>query len=337
MKQRVIETIHHNSSEPIPWNIDLTHRFIEKTQQLRGCSDVDFYFENHIVRVKYKKNRKLENGDEVDIFGIPWTFGSDGGDVGMVKEYPLKEALIEDFVAPSLDKELCNSILTTFEHDTTNRFRLFNLTLNFFERSWSLRGMENILMDMLLEEKFTYQLYDKILNHHLEVLDAVLDGDFEGVFFGDDWGQQHGLIMGPDLWRKYIKPPMAKMFSKIKSKGKYMVLHSCGDLRPILGDLIDMGLDVYNTVQPEIYDLPTLKKEYGKDLTFWGAVSTQQFLPYATTEEVYKKSIETLKIMASGGGYIFAPTHAVTNDIPVENIEAMIQAVKDFNGERYEV
>jgi uroporphyrinogen decarboxylase len=332
VKQEVIDAINHKSESPVPWNIDLTSGFTKKTQQLRGCRDVDQYFENHIVRVKYKKNRKLDNGVEIDLFGVPWTFGADGGDVGMVTDYPLQDTPIEDFQVPELDTELCDSILQTLEHDNTDRFRMFNLTMNFYERSWSLRGMERVLMDMILDEEGTFLFYEKLLEHHMRLLDYVLDADYEGVYFGDDWGSQNGLIMGPDLWRKFIKPPMTKMFEKVKSMGKFMILHSCGDLRSILGDLIEMGLDVYNTVQPEIYNLEELKREYGRDLTFWGAVSTQQFLPYATTDEVYKKSIETLKVMAPGGGYIFAPTHAVTDDIPVENIETMVQAVKDFNG-----
>jgi len=331
MKQNVINAIQHKENHPVPWNIDLTRGFIEKIKEARGCQDVDQYFENHLVRVKYKKNTLLENGDEIDIFGVRWTHSDDGGDVGMVANYLMKEPEILNFKVPELDLKLCDSIIETMEKDNTDRFRMLNLTMNFFERSWSLRGMENILMDMLLNEEFTYHFYEKILEHHMKILEYVLDSDFEGVYFGDDWGQQFGLIMGPVLWRKYIKPPMAKMFEKVKSKGKFMILHSCGDLRSIMGDLVDMGLDVYNTVQPEIYNLEKLKREYGKDLTFWGAISTQQFLPYASKEEVYKQSIDTLKVMASGGGYIFAPTHAVTADIPIENIESMIMAVKDFN------
>jgi len=191
--------------------------------------------------------------------------------------------------------------------------------------------MENALMDMLLEETFTFELYDKIYEHHMEVLENILSYDFEAVYFGDDWGQQNGLIMGPDLWKKYIKQPMKEMFDKIKSNGKKIILHSCGDLRTIMDDLVDIGLDVYNTVQPEIYDLKELKNKYGNHLTFYGGISTQQFLPYATAQDTYTMSKETLKIMSKGGGYIFSPTHSVTDDIPVNNIDAMIHAVTDFH------
>jgi uroporphyrinogen decarboxylase len=331
MRDKVIDSIKHKDTS-VPWHIDLTSNFIKKVQSERNCENVDLYLKNHLYRLKYKKNQILANGDETDIFGVTWTSGDDSGDVGIVSEYIMKDPDISSFNVPEIDKELCKDICSRLKADTENRFRMFNLTMNFFERSWSLRGMENILMDMLLQEDFTSKFYGLLFEHHMQVLDCVLDDEFEGVYFGDDWGQQQGLIMGPDLWRKYIKQPMKKMFEKIKSKGKFMILHSCGDLRDIMPDLVDMGLDVYNTVQPEIYDLPTLKKEYGKDLTFYGGISTQQFLPYATANEVYKKTMETLKIMAPGGGYILSPTHAVTDDIPVENIDALIKAAVDYAG-----
>ena len=94
-------------------------------------------------------------------------------------------------------------------------------------------------------------------------------------------------------------------------------------------DLIEMGVDVYNTVQPEIYDLDLLKREYGQDLTFYGGISTQQFMPFATPEETKIKTREVIEKMAGHGGYILSPTHAVTPDIPVENVEAMIEAAKE--------
>ena len=330
MRTVVIDTIEHKNTGKIPWHIDLTSGFIKNVESERDCRDVDAYLQNHMYRLKYKKNRVLENGDEIDMFEVRWTYGDDGGDVGIVAEYPMKNHNLEDYPFPLVDKMFAVDICRKLEAEELGRFRMFSLTMNFFERSWSLRGMENILMDMLLEEDFTTRLYNIIFDHHMELLDAVLDYDYEAVYFGDDWGQQKGLIMGPDLWRKYIKPPMKTMFEKIKSKGKYVVLHSCGDLREIMGDLVEIGLDVYNTVQPEIYDLTELKREYGRDLTFYGAISTQQFLPYATAEEVYDKTIETLKVMAPGGGYILSPTHAVTPDIPVENIEALVKAARDF-------
>ena len=208
---------------------------------------------------------------------------------------------------------------------------MFSITMGYFERLWSLFSMEEALINMITEEEMVLEVLSKVEEHHHKLLDIVLEYDeIESVYFGDDWGQQKGLIMGPDLWRKLIKPGVKRIFEHIKSKNKYIVLHSCGDLREIMGDLIEMGVDVYNTVQPEIYDLDQLKREYGNDLTFYGGISTQQFMPFATPEEVKIKTREVIEKLAKGGGYILSPTHAVTPDIPVENVEAMIEVAKEY-------
>jgi len=335
MRQRVIDAISHKQTDLTPWHIDLTSGFIEKLKAKTGCDDPEMFLGNHLRRAKYKQNKKLDNGDELDIFGVRWTPCNDGGDVGIVTRFPLKgKADFKDYQFPQLRREFAADLCKGMANDTSGAFRMFSITMCFYERAWSLRGMEDILMDMCLNEAFAEELFERILNHHLELLDIVLDGDFEGVYFGDDWGQQQGLIMGPPMWRKYIKPAMAKMFEKVKSRGKYVILHSCGDLREILPEIIDIGMDVYNTVQPEIYDLKKLKREYGKDLTFYGGISTQQFLPTATLAESSDMAGSVLELMAKDGGYILSPTHAVTPDIPVENILAMIDVVREFHNNR---
>ena len=130
------------------------------------------------------------------------------------------------------------------------------------------------------------------------------------------------------MWRKYIKPSMKRIFEKAKSKGKKIVLHSCGDLRDIMPEVIEIGVDVYNTIQPEIYDIKQLKNEYGKDLTFYGGISTQQLLPYASEREVYDETSRVRDILGENGGYILSPTHAITPDTPLENLWAMIKVAK---------
>jgi uroporphyrinogen decarboxylase len=329
MREKVIDAINHKRNGTLPWQIDLTSRFAEKVRRERGVEDSAAFFGNHLYWEKYKKNRKLDNGEEIDIFGVTWGHPDDGGDVGIITDHPMKEDSFSGYSFPEVHKEFAKSQCEKLMADTSGRFRMFALTMNYFERAWSLRGMEKCLVDIIWNPSFSEKLFNRILEHHMELLETVIDYEFEGIYFGDDWGQQQGLIMGPDLWRKYIKPGMKKMFEFIKSKGKYMVLHSCGDIREVLPDLIDMGLDVYNTIQPEIYDLERLVTEYGKDLAFYGAISTQQFLPYATPKEVYGKTREVISILGRYGGYIVAPTHTVTHDIPVENVEALVQAAKE--------
>ena len=148
--------------------------------------------------------------------------------------------------------------------------------------------------------------------------------EVDACYFGDDWGQQHGTIMGPDHWRRFIKPRLAKMYRKAKDGGKFIIQHSCGDIHELFPDLIDIGLDCYQTFQPEIYDIEAVKKEFGRHLTFFGGISTQQLLPSAPAEVVKSETIRIMRTMGPGGGYIASPTHAVPHDVPPENILAML-------------
>lgn len=333
MKKEIISAIEHKQTDQVPYNIELTSSFAQKLMKEMNCTDVDKFLGNQMLRVKYKLNRPADHEYEYDIYGVKWQRSKDGGDVGNIVGYPMSLDSFDGYTFPSVCTEAIEKGLAALAEDTRDRFRMFGVTMSFFERSWSLRSMENILVDMCINPEFTFELYDKIEQHIYGVLDLILDKDFEALYIGDDYGQQRGLIMGPPLWRKFIKPGMSRIIARAKSAGKYVVLHSCGDCREILPDFIEMGVDVYNTVQPEIYDLQWLKREYGADLTFYGGISTQQFLPFASKEETAKETDRVLSIMASGGGYILSPTHAVTDDIPVANVLELISRA-DRRGER---
>jgi uroporphyrinogen decarboxylase len=325
-RERVLRALAHD--DVLPWQIDLTGAFAENLCRRMGGEDAESYLGNHLLRAKYKANEKLPNGQERDLFGVVWAPDPGGGDVGIITGFPMKDATsFGDYCIPEVRVDFASGLCDRLEQRAGDRFTMFSLTMCFFERAWSLRGMENILMDMVADESFAHEMFDRIEAHHMELLDAVLDRDFDGVYFGDDWGQQKGLIMGAPMWRKYIKPAFTRMFDKIKRKGKFVCLHSCGDNREIFGDLVDMGMDIYNTLQPEIYDLEEMKRQYGKDVTFYGGISTQQFLPFATPDEVKQKVKEVTDVLGKNGGYILAPTHSVTADIPVENVMAMIESV----------
>jgi uroporphyrinogen decarboxylase len=208
-------------------------------------------------------------------------------------------------------------------------FKFGSIGFSMFERAWTLRGMENLLVDMILNPDFVEELLDAITEHNLKIIDIALEYGIDGFHFGDDWGQQRGLIMGPQHWRRYIKPMMAKLYAKAKSKGKYISQHSCGDIHEVFPDLIEIGLDVYQTVQPEIYDLPNLKKEFGNDLTFWGGISTQRLLPFEKPETVKRVTRETIAVMGKSGGFVAAPTHSIPGDVPAENVVAMLEAFQN--------
>ena len=317
----------------VPWQINYTTVYKDLYESSRPGSDIDDDFENHLILHKYKNNKVIGKATELDLFSVKWDKSADdGGDIGVPFDPPLSEGDIDSYAFPEPNEEFALGQARKLETDASGRFRMFGLTMLLYERAWSLRGMEDLLADMLLDPVFVHELMRRVIDHHLKLLDLVLPYDFDAVYFGDDWGSQHGLIMGPELWRKLIKPYMKQLCRKVKDSGKIVVLHCCGNIEDILGEFVDIGVDCWNTVQPEIYDLAKLKKEYGKDLAFYGGISNQGFLPYATPDEVEKKCLEVLEIM-KGGGYILSPTHNLTPDIPAENAFAVVRAAKKFSGQ----
>jgi len=327
-RERVIKAIEHEETDLTPWAFEVTNQFAEIYKSNKGCDNVLDELQSHIMFGPYKKMDWLTEDIYQDAFGVQWKVGHDGGDIGVVINKVVSIDTIEDYRFPDLDQGALDKTLELMRRDNEH-FRMFRMTYAMYERAWSMMGMEDLLLNMALYPDRVKVLFERITDYQTKLLDYILDENFEGVYFGDDWGQQRGLIMGPACFREFIKPGLSVLFEKVKSKGKYVLLHCCGDIRDVIPDIIEMGCDVYNTVQPEIYDLKELKEKYGKDLTFWGAISTQGLLPHASEEEVYKTSVETINILGKGGGYIFSPTHAVTPDIPIENIEAMLRAVQD--------
>jgi uroporphyrinogen decarboxylase len=271
----------------------------------------------------------LDGHRKRDMFGAIWLMDQTG-DFGVVDNCLLPEPNLKNYTFPSpnekLIREKCERLVSS---KNIEKFSMYNIGFSLYERAWSLRGIENLLMDMVVEPTFVTELFEKIVEYNLAVVDIVAEYPVDCIQLGDDWGQQKGLIMGPNYWRKFIKPALSTMYESIKSRGLYLCQHSCGDIHEVFGDLIDLGLDIYNTFQPEIYDVPQIKKQYGKDLTFYGGVSTQNVLPFGTAEEVREQTRNMIRIMSPGGGYVVAPTHAMPNDISIENMLAFLDVVQN--------
>jgi uroporphyrinogen decarboxylase len=282
---------------------------------------------NHISKLSFNGGGETAPGYFRDEFSVVWNRAGIDKDIGVVEDYILKGADLSALVMPELDAEEIREKSSSFLANGGGAFRLAKIGMLLFERAWSLRGMENLLLDMYESEKFVEGLFEKITDYNLGIINEALKHQFDGFYFGDDYGQQRGMIMGPALWRKFIKPCLAKMFEPVKAKGLPVMLHSSGDIEPVLGDLIEMGLDVYQTVQPEIYDLEKLQKNYGKDLCFYGAVGTQKTLAFVKPEELKSTVRKTIEVMNANDGYICAPAHQIQPDVPAENIIAMIDAM----------
>lgn len=326
-KERVTAAIRHQETEKVPYQIDFTQPAAAKLIQHVGDPGYIDRIGNHIASVKYGGRKEYAPGYARDHFGVVWNQTKDK-DIGVIEDYLITGPSLAGYAFPEVDAAAWRALLEQAVADAGDRFLMVGLGFSMFERAWSLRGMENILMDMVAEPEFVDQLLEAICEFQLRIIDVALEYPIDGVHFGDDWGQQKGLIMGPTYWRRFIKPRVARMYERVERAGRFVSQHSCGDIQELFPDLIEMGLDVYQTFQPEIYDVPAVKREFGRDLTFWGGLSTQRALPFLSPDEVREYTLDMITIMRPGGGYIAAPTHAIPGDVPAANIVALIETLQ---------
>ncbi len=327
-KREVVKMVLDGKKPPyVPWSFGFTVEAKEKLKQHYG-PDWELELHNHFTVLGNGIGffDELENQRFKDLFGVVWDKSVEK-DIGLPEEVLLKEPTLEGYTFPDpLDKRAFEDIEATIARDPS-RFRVFAIGFSLFERAWSLRGIENLLMDFYINPDFVHELFTKIVDYNIAHLDKACTYDIDAIFFGDDWGAQHGLIMGPHLWREFILPHLSRMYKAVIERGKYVFMHSCGDVDEIFPDLISIGLSCFNPFQPEVMDTVKLMKEYRGSLNFWGGLSTQKTLPFGTIEDVIKESQHLLNLGLEGG-YIFSPSHDVEGDVPLENILAFIEEAK---------
>jgi len=326
-RERVLAAIRHEQPDRTPHNVFFTNQSLQRMIEYTGAPDYIDTIGNHISLMRLRKPKRPIPGNEehlLDEFGVEFDISGADKDIGAVVNCIINDINeMNAYEPPAIDEAWLREAGQRHVAAGGDTFTVALLGFSLFERAWSLCGMENLLCYMLTDADAVRSLLAKIVAYNLSKVRIAAECGFDGVMFGDDWGYQRGLIMGPALWRSLIKPYVAEMYAYVKSQGRIVLHHSCGDCREIMGDLTEMGLDVYQTFQPEIYGLNKLR-----GLTIWGGISTQVDLPFRTPREIYDITVRTMNALGEGGGYIAAPTHDVPGDVPPENIEAMIRAFK---------
>ncbi len=199
-----------------------------------------------------------------------------------------------------------------------------------FEMYWRLRGMENTLLDMAEAPDLARQVLAGCVDFSIAISEqAIQHFPLDWLWTGDDVGSQQAMLISPKTWRALIKPELARVFAVAKAHHLWLAYHCCGALRPIIPDLIEMGMDVLNPVQSNCpgMDPLELKKEFGRAITFMGGLDTQELLPHGSADQVRRETTRLIEGMtADGGGYILAASHTIPPETPDDNIFAMYAA-----------
>ncbi len=331
-RERVLAALAHRRPDKVPYDIRFTQPAHAK--MVEYCGDPDFastlgncftWLRPHLPDARF-----VEVAPDIwaDEFGVRWDRHVDK-DIGVVCNRLVTPENIEGFKFPDPNDSRRYESFDRAVAVNGSTAVLVSLGFSLFERAWTLAGMENILMAMAADQRFANTLLDRILAFNLAIIENACTRKVDIFRFGDDWGHQRGVLMGPALWREFIKPRFKEMCRLVKSKGKFVMLHCCGKVDELFGDLIACGLDIFNPFQPEVMDVFEMKRRYGDSLTFYGGISIQRTLPFGTAQQVRDEVRRLLDAVGENGGYIASPSHDIPRDAKPENIAAMIEVLQN--------
>ena len=350
-KERLMTAIHHEEPDRVPicaWYTPeaeqtlLRHLGVESTQTetykdaggpLPILMDHDFLISWVGPCTSFYSNPAEEYTDE---WGIGWKwfkFANTGSYTEMVR-HPLADIIDPaDFSMPDFTREDRYTGACRLMADYGKEYGIMGgCACTLFELSWYLRGMEQVMADMVSNKDFMHAYLDRLMKWIDEAGSRLVGLGVDVIWIGDDFGMQDGMIISPQLFREFFKPRYAYLFSKWKALNPNVKIafHSDGNIYPIIPDLIEVGLDILNPVQPKSMDPAKVKKLYGDKLTFWGTVDIQEVLPFGTPEDVANEVKLRIQTVGKGGGLIISPAHNIQSQVPLENILAFYDAAKKF-------
>jgi uroporphyrinogen decarboxylase len=307
-KERVVRAIRHEPLDFFPAQVDFTPRDIPRIAETLGVlpQELDAAVDNHLVYAYSLGNAEeymhtppvrekavalgLARVDEprgliFDAWGVGWDLHSEGV---QVRYHPLADVdavrgyIFPDPAAPGL-MDHAREVVARYGRDY---FVVAFQHISLFERSWTLRGFENLMLDMAGGNRELDGFLDEITNYQVAVARRFVEIGVDGARIGDDYGSQLGLLMSPDAWRRHIKPRLLRIYKVYQDAGVPVIQHSCGDLRSILHDFVEMGLNVLHPLQPKAMPHRDVVEACGGRICFFGGIDTQELLPFGTPPEV---------------------------------------------------
>lgn len=333
-RERVMAAIRHEQTDPVPWNLMWVPAVGDALVRHFGTTHLHDAVGNHIYIVAGGARKPLyadpaDFGPTItDDFGVVWE--TTLRDRGHVLKYPLLQPTLRGFEFPDPDAP---GRFDGIAEDVARHRDMFiaGVAGDLWERATFMRPLGELLTDLYEHPSFVHELLDRICEYDLRTLERLMELPLDAVFVSDDYGNQRQLMMSPAQWREFVAPRLARIFELARSGGLKTMLHSCGCVREIIPDLIALGLDVLHPIQPEALDVFALKREFGRDLTLWGGISTQHTLPHGTPEEVRAEVREKTTRLGADGGYILEPGITLQEDVPLANVLALIDAARTLS------
>ena len=289
-----------------------------------------------LTSVGWANSYYMDNKAYVDEWGIGWDVQPYQTPYGIghyteIVAHPLvDDVAVADYQPPDPNREHLYSDAKQMIQAFKYEYWIVGVTVTtIFETAWALRGLEQMLLDMATDSDLANHILDIPYHYHLTAAKRLAELGVDMIWTGDDVGAQYGMLISPKMWREYLKPRMSNFFAELKAINPNIKIayHSDGDISPIIPELVDIGLDVLNPVQPASMDPIKLKREYADQLSFWGTIDEQHTLPFGSPTDVRNEVLERLSTTGKNGGLILSPTHHVQLDTPMENFWAMVNTI----------
>jgi uroporphyrinogen decarboxylase len=308
----------------------------------QGMNELDILFGHDMLLLTYGIStgyyRDTPSDTYFDEWGIRWkkvpydTINGKGHYTEIV-EFPLADSSrMDSYVPPDPENEDMGYAERVIERFGNEKYICGIIDCSIFEALKYLRGITQSLIDLVAEKDIAHRIMDMSVEYHLQLGYKLLKRGVDMLWLADDIGGEHTMLMSPRTFREMVKPKMGYMIDELKKRDKNVKIafHSDGYIEPVIDDLIEVGVDLLNPIQPESMDPAGIKKRYGERIGLWGTVSTQTTLPFKGPEDVEYEVRERIRTCAPGGGFLIAPTHNIQLDVPIENVDAFYAAVKRF-------
>jgi uroporphyrinogen decarboxylase len=351
-RERVLMALNHEAPDRCPMQVSFTPEFADRlradlqikgrkvhnphgggnTYELERALDEDML----LTSVGWANSYYQTGETYTDEWGITWravpyTTPYGVGHYTEMVGHPLAdEKAIPSYTGPDPNRPALYAEAEQVIHEFKAEYWIVGVTVTtIFETAWALRGYEQMLMDFVANPDLAEHVLNIPYQYHLTAAKKLVEMGVDMIWIGDDVGMQTGMLISPKLWRKFLKPKMANFIASLKviNPQVKVAYHSDGNIYPIIPDLIEIGLDVLNPIQPACMDPAQLKQEFGDRLCFWGSMDEQHTLPFGTPADVRSQVLARLDTLGKDGGLILGPTHHVQLDTPLENFWAMVNTI----------
>jgi len=347
-RENLIKTLRREGFDRVPLDFWFCESQIRDFRERFGHDDYETWFGLSHRRIEMQVKKNYSNGFELykretlpedtlfEEYGIGHSKGSELAFHMTRMHHPLRGADLNeiiDYPYPTVEQK-GREVMAREVADLHDRglASLAFMQMTVWEASWYLRSMEDMMMDMMMEDDRATALLDRITDFACAKAEAYAEAGADILSLGDDIGAQHAILMDVGLWEKWLKPRLARVIDTARGIHPEILIfyHSCGYILPFLEQLVEVGVDILNPIQPECMKFDQVHDMVGDRASFWGTVGTQQVLPYGSVEEVKQESLSRLRKCGEKGGICLGPTHIVEPEVPWENLLAIREAVSAF-------